>query len=332
MRIRKKVFTIFAICLAIALRFSAPQTLQASFTKSVYPGGFPIAMVLDIDGAVIDDVGVVKTAVGDASLGNKLKKGDTITEIDGHKITCSQDVVAIVEGGNGDEIILTLLRGGKEKDVTVVPYIESDSGTFRLGVYLRDTVSGVGTVTYVKENGRFCALGHSIEDSVGGEVPIRGGKVFGCEVVGVEKGKRNEAGELKAEVSGQEAIGEVYSNGKTGVFGKFYDFKPNGDMLRLGNRNDVLPGKAYVISTVNDSTEAYEIDVIRALPQAESMPKGLFIRVTDKRLLGICGGIVQGMSGSPIIINGKIVGAVTHVLLNDATKGYGIYVDWMQSA
>ena len=331
MRICNRVCIVLAAVIAVLISYIREEAVSVSaIGKLAYPGGFQIAMILDVDGVVIDDVGVVKTSAGSASLANKLKRGDIIIAFDGKRVGDSAEIVSAISQGTGDKIALTLLRNGKEIDVSVTPYIEHDSGLFRLGIYLRDTVSGIGTVTYVKENGYFAALGHSIEDSVAGVVPISGGKAYSCEISGIVKGKKGEAGEIRANV--KEQIGEIYCNSSVGVVGRFYDYKPTEELITIGSRSDVIPGKAYLVSEISGESIYYEIDIIRALPQGEPAAKGIFIRITDRRLLEKSGGIVQGMSGSPIILNGKIVGAVTHVLINDPTKGYGIYIDWMQSA
>lgn len=319
---------IFAfIMLLFALRGTV-STVNAAISHTYISGGFQIAMVLDIDGAVIDEVGFVKTAAGDASLGNKLRRGDTITKIDGNKVSGCDEIIKEVEEGDGSEIVLTLIRGGKETEIAVTPYIESDSGLYKLGVYIRDTISGVGTVTYIKENGFFAALGHKIVDSVGGDVPISGGKVYDCDILGVTKGKRNEPGELRAAIKG-DPIGEIFSNTEFGVFGKFSSI-PQGEPVSLGAQGDVMPGKAYIITSLGEGVGVYEVDIIRAIGQSEAASKGILIRVTDKRLLEASGGIVQGMSGSPLLQGGKLVGAITHVLINDPAKGYAIYIEWME--
>ncbi len=325
---RSRAYILLSILIVISV-FSSRCFVYAETVA--LPGGFPVAMVLDIDGAVIDEVGSVRTAVGNASLGNKLKRGDTITEIDGDKVSGCDEIVEKIEDGDGAEMLITLLRNGEEMTVSVTPYIESDSGIYKLGVYLRDTVSGVGTVTYTRENGFFVALGHKISDTAANyDVPISGGKIYECELVGVVKGKRNDPGELRVTAKG-DPIGEVVRSTEYGVVGKFYK-RADGERSPLGTKDEVTPGKAYIITTVSDRPEAYEVDIIKAVNQPYAAPKGMIIRVTDKRLLDISGGIVQGMSGSPLMQNGKIIGAVTHVFVNDPTKGYAIYADWLQSA
>lgn len=319
---------VLAMCFVAAV---APvRSAVAEPLRTLYPGGFPIGIVLDIKGAVIDEVTFVRTAAGNASLGNKLKRGDAIVGVDGKDVSGCDEIVDLVEGGNGAEMTLTLLRGGKRLDIAVTPYIESDSGLYKLGVNIRDTICGVGTVTYVRENGSFGALGHKIVDSVAGDVPISGGEVYDCEVEGVTPSKRNDPGEIRAMIVG-DSIGRIEDNTEYGVFGRFYGFSPRLDPVPQGDRSEVMPGKAYILTSVGDQTTAYEIDVIRAISQSSANVKGMLIRITDKRLLEKSGGIVQGMSGSPILMGGKLIGAITHVLIGDPTKGYAVYIDWMRS-
>ncbi len=332
------IYTIFMkkrimfLCLFTVLLVSSSLRAEPAMAniKSVNVGGFPIAMELSIDGAVVDEVGFVKTAAGNATLANKLQKGDTITAIDGEKVSGCDDVIDAVEGGDGAELELTLIRSGKEATVSVVPYIETDSGAYKLGVYIRDTISGIGTVTYVKENGYFGALGHKITDSVAGDVPISGGEVYECEILGIDASKRNAPGEIRAAQKG-DPIGEIYDMSDFGIFGKLFAYSVRSDPVSVGTQDDVTPGKAYIMTTL-DGLGVYEVEIIKAYRQSEAAPKGMFLRVTDKRLLGIAGGIVQGMSGSPILQKGKLIGAVTHVLVNDPAKGFAIYADWMMSA
>ncbi len=333
MRIRSGLLCIFAVlglivCICLAPVRTVAVNCSVEYGR-IYPGGFAIALELKTDGVVIDDVGFVGTSAGNATLRNKLRRGDMIIEIDGEKVRNCDDVVSRVSEGDGDEMNITLLRNGKEASVSVSPYIEGDSGKYKLGIYIRDSIFGVGTVTYVKENGCFVALGHKILDSVAGEVPIAGGMVYECEVLGVVKGKRNEPGELKATLKG-EPIGEVYNCASCGIFGRFFSFKPTTDPVTLGSKNEVIPGKAFVFTSLLGEADAFEAEIIRAIGQSEAHPKSMLIRITDKRLLDHTGGIVQGMSGSPLFMGGKLVGAVTHVLINDPTKGYAIYIDWMQ--
>ncbi len=329
MRVKTALLCIFSL-LSIVVCFCLTPVEAASVAYGrIYPGGFPVALELNLDGAVIDEVGFVRTLAGNATLSNKLHRGDMITEIDGVKVRNCDDVVSKVSEGDGKEMEITLLRNGKEASVTVSPYIEGDSGKYKLGIYIRDSIFGVGTVTYIKENGCFAALGHQIVDSVAGEAPIVGGMVYDCEVLGVIKGKRNEPGELKAALKG-EPIGEVFTCAVNGIYGRFYNFKPASDPITMGNRSLVTPGKAFILTSIMGKIDAYEAEIIRAIGQSEALAKGIFIRITDKRLLGYTGGIVQGMSGSPLFMGGKLIGAVTHVLINDPTKGYAIYIDWMQ--
>ncbi len=326
---RRRVWScIFALLIAV---FTVPSFCICHAETTVIPGGFAVAMILDIDGAIIDDVGIVKTSVGNASLCNKLKRGDMIVGIDGNKVSGCDEILDKINGGDGTEMILTLMRDDRELQISVTPYIEDGSGLYKLGVELRDTVAGVGTVTFVKENGMFVALGHGITDPIASsELPIRGGRVYECELMGVTKSKRNDPGEIRATLKG-EPIGEIFLGSDHGIFGKLYK-RIEGERIPLGTRDEVMPGKAYIITDIGAGVSTYEVEIIKAIKQDRPNQKSMLIRITDKRLLETAGGIVQGMSGSPLMQNGKIVGAVTHVLVNDPTKGYAIYADWLRSA
>ena len=159
-------------------------------------------------------------------------------------------------------------------------------------------------------------------------VPCVTGAAFACNILGCNKGVRGRAGELKGAFAGSVPIGTLYKNCKSGVYGKFGQFT-RGEHVEVAGRKSVAPGKATILATVGDKTEEYGIEIIKANAQNTVSDKSLILRVTDKRLLSLTGGIVQGMSGSPILQNGKLIGAVTHVFVSDPTKGYGIYADWM---
>ena len=193
----------------------------------------------------------------------------------------------------------------------------------------------MGTLTYVQhETDKFGALGHPITDfETGAVVPAKGGKVFGCSVVGLSKGQRGAPGEMKGVfMQGKNGKGTIDKNTDSGVFGKMTDKSSLVDLNKsaeVGGRLSVRPGKATLVSSITGVSENYEIEIIKANYQPKSGDKSFVFRVTDERLLDLTGGIIQGMSGSPIMQNGKIIGAVTHVFVSDPTKGYGIYIDWM---
>ena len=198
---------------------------------------------------------------------------------------------------------------------------------------MKDDVSGIGTLTYVnKETHKFGALGHAITES-DNAIPVSEGSIYACKLVGIEKGEHNDPGELRCMFSLADKVkGEIEKNTKFGVFGQLKDGEGLIDenlSSKIGGRLSVNPGKAYIVSSISGIREEYEIEIIKASYQSKADDKSIVFRVKDKRLIELAGGIVQGMSGSPILQNGKLVGAVTHVFTSDPTKGYGIYSDWM---
>ena len=201
---------------------------------------------------------------------------------------------------------------------------------------MRDKTAGIGTLTFYDENtGIFGALGHGITDIDTGELlKIENGKIMSARISEIEQGSKGSPGEIKgAFYETQDALGDITSNTEFGIYGKLY--KKNLDNnkskpLPVGFQEEVKEGKAYILTTINDNkVQKYEIEIVKAQNQPFPEQKSMIIRITDKKLLQKTGGIVQGMSGSPIIQDGKLIGAVTHVFVNDPTKGYGIYIDWM---
>ena len=211
--------------------------------------------------------------------------------------------------------------------------IDKTTGKYKLGLWVKDDVSGIGTLTYVnKETQKFGALGHAITESEN-SIPVGEGNVYLCKLVGIDKGETNDPGQLRCMFSKNDKIkGELEKNTRFGVFGKLTDGENLIDenlLSKIGGRLSVSPGKATIVSSISGIREEYEIEIIKASYQSKADDKSIVFRVKDKRLIELTGGIVQGMSGSPILQNDKLVGAVTHVFTADPTKGYGIYSDWM---
>ena len=206
---------------------------------------------------------------------------------------------------------------------------------YKLGLWVRNSASGVGTLTYIKQSDfRFGAVGHPIIDSSLGEnFEVESGNIYKCRLIGIKKGEKNNPGEIKSTINlSDDAIGLADTNCQYGVYGNILN-KSIIDASRtatLGGRLSVELGDAKIYCNLdNEGVKAYDIKIIRANKQNSADDKSMIIKVTDKELLNKTGGIIQGMSGSPIVQNGKVVGAVTHVFLNDPTRGYGVYIDWM---
>ena len=311
--------------------------VNLSESKEVYVGGIPLGFALDTKGVIVIGDNAVLTEKGDVltQKSEKLYAGDILTKINEQSITDVSVIQEELEKSDGKEITLTAMRKDKEINVKLKPALDLESKTYKLGLWVRDDASGIGTLTYVdKQSKSFGALGHPITDyETGTIVPVQDGKIYNCTLVGINKGQKGKPGELRCLfMQGKNSKGSVEKNTNHGVFGKVEDLSGIIDenlSYEIGGRMGVRPGSAKIVSSVSGVREEYDIEIIKANHQTKSSDKSLVFSVKDKRLLSLTGGILQGMSGSPIIQNGKLVGAVTHVFLNDPTKGYGIYVDWM---
>ena len=303
-------------------------------SEQVYIGGYPLGLTIDGDGVTVVGLNEFFNAQGELccpAFDAGLQINDVIIELDGRKIYSSAKLVEIASGSNGKPLTIKYIRQGETLTSTVAPQADLVSGRFQLGLWTRDSSSGIGTLTYVRKNLKFGCLGHPITDQNGQIVQCNNGGVFRCTINGVNKGKRGAAGELKGTFSFENRIGNLYLNNKYGAFGNFNvlpDFCKQ--LMPVADVSEVSVGKAQIYCTVSgDTPEYFDIEIVKANRQTSKNDKGMVIHVTDKRLLEITGGIVQGMSGSPIVQNGKLVGAVTHVFVNDPTRGYGIYAKWM---
>ncbi len=306
----------------------------------VYVGGNVVGFSLNSEGVIIVGSNSVLTKDGrkNTTEGSNVKVGDSIVEIEGQKIEEVSDISKVInkEENKGKSLKMKLVRKGKKMDSKITPALDNSSKKYKMGLWVRDDVTGVGTLTYVrKDNGRFGSLGHAIADTqTKRPVSIDKGEMFKASVVGLKKAGKGNPGELKGLfLQGKNVLGKVDKNNKFGVFGKIEGMsaKFNSEScLGIGGRLTARPGKAKIRSCIDGKTiEEFDIQIIKTNYQSNSKEKSMVIKVTDKDLIAKTGGIVQGMSGSPIIQNGKVVGAVTHVFVNDPKKGFGVYLDWM---
>lgn len=271
-------------------------------------------------------------SVGDAGEHKNLKVGDVILKINGRTVASTDDVKRAVEESGGGELSLTVLRGSDELTIKITPKIEG--GVAKLGLSLRDGAAGIGTVTYIdKETGLFGGLGHAICDRDTGEViELRSGVATKVVLGGVKRGTVGAPGELTGILTG-EIDGELYKNCECGIFGRL-DASMLGEITEIpvGKREEVHEGGAEIISTLkNGKPQKFSVE-IHDIDRDAAGNKCFKVKVTDDALIAISGGIVRGMSGSPIIQDGKLIGAVTHVLVADPTEGYGIFIDNMLNA
>ena len=325
--LKKLIFTLFCALICTLTLFSANEYAFA-YSEKVRLGGEIIGFTIPYDGVQVVGFKDVNTKSGNKNASDVFKIGDVIISIDGTKIEKVEDIAVYLDKiANGKTVCITYIREGKERSVEYVPLTDCLSQVKKLGISAKDSISGLGTVTYVKQDGSFGSLGHAVCDNVTKkEIENKDGLVYNSIITGVTKGEKGKAGAIGGYLS-SDVIGKVENTKSTGLFGKvLYEI---GNEYEIASKDDVKPGKAQICSCISGKKEFYDIEIIRALYQKSSLDKGLIIKVNDKRLISLTGGIVQGMSGSPIIQNGKLVGAVTHVFVNDPTRGYGIFIENM---
>ncbi|MBQ9795384.1 MAG: SpoIVB peptidase [Clostridia bacterium] len=305
----------------------------------VYVGGETVGFNLQSDGVICVGSNAVATENGtkEPIKDSGLMEGDAILKIEDIEIDNIEDIDTIINLPTfvGKEVNLTIMRNSEEKTIKITPVFDVLTQKYKLGLWVRNSASGVGTLTYVKQSDfRFGAVGHPIVDSSLGEnFEVESGNIYKCRLLGIKKGEKNNPGEIKSTINlSDDAIGLADTNCKYGVYGNILN-KGVIDASRtatLGGRLSVELGDAKIYCALdNEGVKAYDIKIIKANKQKSADDKSMIIKVTDKELLSKTGGIIQGMSGSPIVQNGKVVGAVTHVFVNDPTRGYGVYIDWM---
>ncbi len=297
----------------------------------VYLGGYPIGLKLYADGVVIVGTEAVDTEKGMVNTAEKagLKLGDIIKKVNGIEVKSNSQVSEIIEKSAGETLLFEAERKGRFFQVSFNAEFSVSEQKYKAGIWIRDSSAGIGTVTFCMQDGTFASLGHAVCDiDTKSTIPISQGECTDAKITGFVKGQNGSAGELCGYLENKKT-GVIYSNDSLGVYGCF-DFVPqNQTLYQIAHNDEVQTGEAEIITTVeNGITEKYSI-IIERIDKNSTENKNLVLRVTDRRLIEKTGGIIQGMSGSPIIQNGKIIGAVTHVFLNDATGGFGIYAQTM---
>ncbi|HIZ45262.1 MAG TPA: SpoIVB peptidase [Firmicutes bacterium] len=306
-------------------------------SRSVIPCGASVGLYLETDGVMVvgtstltDDEGnQVEPAAG------IIQSGDYILEANGERVSDKEKLIEVISEGGEAPCSLKLRRGGEVIETEVEAVTTSD-GSVKAGIWVRDDAQGIGTLTYMDENGNFGALGHAMSDTdTGQRLEVSGGTLQKAQIQDVIKGRAGEPGSLLGTIVYSEADqGEVIRNTEAGVFGhtelSSWGLKAE-DALPVGYKQDVKLGPAVIRCCADGEIKEYDIEIIKADITTDSN-KGLVIQVTDPELLDLTGGIVQGLSGSPIIQEGKVVGAVTHVFVQDPTKGYGIFLETMLDA
>ena len=324
-----------AICCALMIFFSSVPCAHAQGAETEYlvPLGMTAGIKMISEGVIIVGISEVETDSGGKSPAKSagLCIGDVITEINSQKINSAQTLRDAVN--RGGEMTLKYVRGGEECITTIVPAKET-GGQWKLGVWARDSIAGIGTLTYYDpDTGAFGALGHGISDTgTASLMPLASGSLVKSSVSSVRRGEAGSPGELRGEFDINCEYGVLFTNTEHGIFGTldFSALTTSAQALEVARPEEVKEGKATILSNVEgNKVEEYEIEIKKVYSDSSHSPRDMTIEVTDSRLIELTGGIVQGMSGSPIIQDGKFVGAVTHVLINSPTQGYGIFLQNM---
>ncbi len=299
------------------------------------PGGDAIGIKIQTDGLVVVDTYLVNTTEGTINPAKEagVMKGDVILAVNNQKVTTiDQYKEQLLLAQESKQMILTINRQGKTSHLTVHPVTSTD-GVMTTGLYLRDKLAGIGTLTFIDPNSnKYGALGHEIIDQDTNQlVSVKNGEIINSNVVSIRKATSGKPGEKVADIMFDEKLGTLEKNNNFGIYGVMSsDIFSHKEQLPIAYTEEVKTGPAQIFTVLNgNKVEAFDINITEVSTQTQKAIKGIKYVVTDPRLLEQTGGIVQGMSGSPIIQDGKIIGAVTHVLVHDSTMGYGIFIEWM---
>lgn len=307
-------------------------TIEALERQTAAPSGKLTGIYIETDGLFVIDTAEVTTKDGEKMPAkNKLKSGDYITKIDGENINSKMEFLEKINESKGKTIVLTVIRSDSTKKVRIKPVIDEEDGQYKIGAYIRNNTQGIGTITYTQGQ-KFAALGHGISDiDLGSLLSIRGGEIYQAEITNIKKGSAGSPGEIVGMIDYREENlkGSIVKNTKNGIFGVFFQEQREEDQIPVALKQEVKEGAAQIISYVSGEREEYDIQITSVDKGNNEKLKGMTIKVTDEKLKKLTNGIVQGMSGSPIIQDGKLVGAVTHVFVSDPTKGYGIFIENM---
>jgi stage IV sporulation protein B len=298
-----------------------------------------VGIKLFSDGVLVVGLSEIPTDGGQAAPAKEcgLREGDIITHINSQEVDTIEQVQSLLQDLEGDQMSIRCLRGERQLQMTVQAAKCSSDGTYKLGAWIRDSMAGIGTMTfYDPESNTFGALGHGINDvDTALLMPLQSGGVMEASVTDVKKGVKGAPGSLQGAFQTSEDVGELWANTDGGVFGTLADstFVDGLTPVEVAAPSEIQVGPATILSNIaGETVEEYAVEITKVYLADDGDTRDLMLTVTDPKLLEATGGIVQGMSGSPILQNGKLVAAVTHVLVNDPTTGYGIFMENMLSA
>lgn len=309
------------------------MTVNVIPKTTVIPMGKAIGMKLYTDGVLV--VGMSEINGKKPYENSGIQEGDRIVEINHEKVDTTNELIETVNQSNG-KVIEVKYKRDEETITTSIEPVKTDDNQYKLGLWVRDAAAGVGTMTfYEPSSGMFAALGHGITDiDTSDLIQIANGELVTTNILSIVKGEKGSPGEIRGTIENGVSFGSIYKNTKYGVYGSIINKNKLGqnssNEMEVALRNEIKTGKAQILCELQDGkVETYEIEIQKLFINNNEDNKSMVIKVTDKRLLEKTGGIIQGMSGAPIIQNGKFIGAVTHVLVNDPTVGYGVFADIM---
>ena len=304
--------------------------------QEIYVSGSTIGIYMETEGVLVIDTGEIEDQNGEMKepAKNLVRQGDYIVSFNGEKISTKRELINDIAGLDGEEVTLEVKREGESVPVSVTP-VKDTKGDYKLGIWVRDDTQGIGTLTYVDQNGRYGALGHGISDIDTAQLlNIRNGALYKAQILAINKGSKGNPGELTGFIryDDRNILGSIEINSKNGIYGQFYKGAEDGITLKkmpVAYKQDVKTGEASVLCNVDGEVREYQAEIKRIDLNHEDTNKSFVIQITDEKLLEKTGGIVQGLSGSPVLQNGKMVGAITHVFVQDSTSGYGIFIENM---
>ncbi len=312
--------------------------VQVVEKQEVYASGRVIGIYEQTDGVLVLKTTEVENADGEtcAPAETIVKSGDYICSVNDVQIATKEELVEAVQENKTKPLTLGLLRGGEAISVTIRP-VETADQQYLLGIWVKDDIAGIGTLTWYDADGSFGALGHGIGDGETGELlSVSAGRIYTATLIGITKGQKGTPGQLEGVItySAQNLLGTIASNSNIGIYGTLdaedtERFAYADTLYPVAYKQEIRSGIGYLLSDISGSVEAYEIEITDVDYSDESSNKSIHFEVTDERLLELTGGIVQGMSGSPILQGGSIIGAVTHVMVSDPARGYGIFIESM---
>ena len=317
------------------------KTVKVSLAEEqeVYVGGSTVGIYMETKGVLVIDSGEIRDMDGISRTPAEhiIQPGDYIRSVDGEELENKKQLIGLVSKNQGEPMEMEVMRRNEMITLALTP-VRTEDGTYKLGIWVRDNIQGIGTLTFTTQEGEFAALGHGISDVDTGErLEISKGELYEAKILSVQKGAVGSPGELRGVIDYEDSrvLGQIEKNNANGISGtlkkeKQSDFK--GELYPIGLKQEIQTGTAIILCDVGEGIQEYEIEITEIHWNAKDSNKSFVIHAVDERLQELTGGIVQGMSGSPVIQNGRLVGAVTHVLVNDPIRGYGIFIENMLDA